>query len=128
MGHPILQIPKSLPTEIIMVELSPLEASMHQPAMDRLQHLRGQSRDSNGENKSSDGNPGELRRLFNYLRYFPSHPALVEPTYLSRQQRLSNDQENTDRTVGAENSIASKVQYFCRACRNVLIAPLIAEV
>ncbi|AEO57331.1 hypothetical protein MYCTH_2117854 [Thermothelomyces thermophilus ATCC 42464] len=100
-----VDIPKSRPTELITVEFSPLEASMHQPTKDRLQQLREHSETRKGADRSLAVPSGELRRLFNYLRYFPSHPALVEPTYLSRQP----------------------LQYFCRACRNALVSPLIAE-
>ncbi|KAL2170578.1 hypothetical protein VTG60DRAFT_4591 [Thermothelomyces hinnuleus] len=127
MGRPILQIPKSRPTELITVEFSPLEASMHQPTKDRLQQLREHSETRKGADRSLAVPSGELRRLFNYLRYFPSHPALVEPTYLSRQPRQPNDQDNTDPQVGTGLPITPKVQYFCRACRNALVSPLIAE-
>lgn len=135
LGRPILQIPEPRQTEVVRVEFSPSEGEQHGRAWKRLGQLREQA-------KSGSATPrnGELRQLFNYLRYFTSHPALVEPppTQFSNpaaqlnQAPQQHDQEPqkpqpTPQMV-AESMDIPAAQYFCRLCCNVLVDPLLGKV
>lgn len=134
MGQPILQIPAVRPTEIITVEFSPHEGNLYRCANDKLQQLRERARDRKAGGGSEDIPKGQLRKYFNYLRYFTSHPALVEPGYLNQKA----PQPQVLGIMGVEEVIAtheiSKKEeppapyYYCRMCRNALIDPRIGEV
>lgn len=89
MGHPILQIPEDRPTELLELQFSLLEDDLYRKTRDKLHDLRELAKASRGTrpNDSPPIQKGELKKLFNYLRFFTSHPALVEPKYLSLEAR-----------------------------------------
>ena len=118
-GQPILQIPENRPTELITVEFSPIESDLYRSANEKLQQLRERAKNRKPGDGSEAIPKGELRKWFNYLRYFTSHPALVEPTYINQQalRRLAPETEGTPVPY-----------YFCRACCNALTEPCIGDV
>ena len=152
MGHPILQIPEDRPTELLELQFSPLECALYEETRDKLHELRELAKASRGTRP--DDSPaiqkGELRKLFNYLRFFTSHPALVEPKYLSLKacqvQTLQPNGQTSQPDVQAPQIDAQApqpdiqvppeggdpmpvaLQYFCRLCCNALIKPLIGNV
>jgi hypothetical protein len=152
MGHPILQIPEDRPTELLELQFSPLECVLYKKTRDKLHELRELAKASRGTRP--DDSPaiqkGELRKLFNYLRFFTSHPALVEPKYLSlkayQAQTLQPSGQTPQPDVQAPQADAQApqsdiqvppeggepipvaLQYFCRLCCNALIKPWIGSV
>lgn len=136
MGKPILQIPEAPPTELLTVEFSALEERMYQQIRDRQIRLREQPKVSKSTNGPAANCKGELKRLFDYLRFFTSHAALVEPGYLSSeapppdiktaQPRVQNLQPNMQAPTGIAGS--AELHYFCRLCCNVLVEPYISKV
>jgi hypothetical protein len=94
MVRPILQIPEDHASEE-KVEFSPLEESLHKKVEDRLNELRELSKASKttSDGGSQPRRKGEFHKLFNYMRYFTSHAALVEPNYLSNQPDNPTEQE-----------------------------------
>jgi hypothetical protein len=135
LGQPILQIPEARCTELVMVEFSPSEREKHSKAWNRLAQLREQTK--SGSVVALDG---ELRRLFNYLKFFTSHPALVEPwspqpsnpapqqTQTPQQHSRASQQPQPETQTVAEAMDTSATHYFCRLCCNVLVAPLLGKV
>jgi hypothetical protein len=77
MGKPIIQIPKPRPTEHIMVEFSPHERKRYQEVENARNKIR-EAKNSRSGSKASTVH-GDTSRLNKWLRFFTSHPALVEP-------------------------------------------------
>ena len=123
LGKSILQIPEPRPTELLTVEFSLLERKMYQGNREQLSTLREMA-------KTSDIPRGKLHNLFNYLRYFTSHPALVEPAfYLSSQESEANHAAHPAQDATQPDPQKTRVRHiFCRMCSNVLVEPLVGEV
>jgi hypothetical protein len=68
------------------------------------------------------------------LRYFTSHPALVEPTYISHQvlrplaPGITGVEQSTTVQEKLEIEDTPAPYYFCRLCRNSLVEPRIGDV
>jgi hypothetical protein len=152
MGHPILQIPEDRPTELHELQFSPLERVLYNKTREKLHDLRELAKASRGTrpDDSPATQKGDLRKLFNYLRVFTSHPALVEPKYLSLEACQAQTRQPSGQTpqpdvqapqIDAQapqpdiqvppkggEPIPVALQYFCRLCCNALIKPLIGNV
>ncbi|KAH6627566.1 SNF2 family N-terminal domain-containing protein [Chaetomium tenue] len=123
-ANPILEVPENRPTELITVEFSPTESDLYHRANVKLHQLREQARNRKAGGGFITIPNGELRKWYNYLRFFTSHPALVEPTYINQQALQPHAPEIT----GVEGSAAGQEShYFCRACCNALVEPLIGN-
>ncbi|KAK3296331.1 SNF2 family N-terminal domain-containing protein [Chaetomium fimeti] len=83
----ISNIPENRPAELITVDFSPFEGRLYHLTSDKLQELRERARNHKAGDGSEAIPKGELHRHFDYLRYFTSHPALVEPNYFDQQTR-----------------------------------------
>ncbi|AEO69639.1 uncharacterized protein THITE_2024961, partial [Thermothielavioides terrestris NRRL 8126] len=109
MGREIIDVPTPH-METIMVDFCPAERKFYQELRDKYNALLERSQISRSAGMSSDVSKGELIRVFNSLRFYTSHPALVDPGYVSEYP-----------------SDCVTVQCFCRLCRNVLVEPVIAQ-
>ncbi len=123
LGKSILQIPQSRPTELLTVEFSLLEREMYQGNREQLVMLREIA-------KTSDIPRGKLHSLFNYLRYFTSHPALVKPAYYlsSQASELDHALQPAQDAAQPDPQETTARQIFCRMCSNVLVGPLFGKV
>lgn len=115
MGKPILQIPKTHPTEVLNVKFSSLEreeyAQLEEPLRERATEM-----DGNGE-----ASRVVSMRDLNRLRVYISHPALVNPDYPGGG--AAEIQE-----WGLVETAATTRQYFCRLCLHVLAGPMVPQV
>lgn len=98
MGKTILDIPELQPTELILVDFSAAEGQRYRYVKSGHSRIRGQPRIKRG------GSKGDSKRLFNWLRFFTSHPALVEPTFFLNQPQPAETQpeKEQDRPAGAQ--------------------------
>lgn len=122
MGKPILQIPKTHPTDVIMVDYSTLEHEIYRAIRSRYTQIREEAKSSTTLGGVSTVPKGEVIKLFNLLRFFSSHPALVDsgcliPSHIAG----ARGPEPLEVT-------STMVHIFCRLCRNVLFEPQIGEV
>lgn len=88
MGRPILPVPERQPAEVIKVKFSPLEQQIHNRLETELRLLREMPRNHRP--------PGRMRELFNSMRFFPSHPTLIDPDYLSTPLHPVQAQEDPE--------------------------------
>ena len=119
MGKFIIQIPKPRPTEQIMVEFSPHERKRYQEVENARNKIR-EAKNSRSGSKTSTVH-GDTSRLNNWLRFFTSHPALVEP-------RFSLNRPDEPQEEPRLPELTTSVHYYCRFCRKVLVEPQIGEV
>ena len=115
MGQPILQIPKTHPTEILSVEFSLLERWGYAELQEALRKRAAES------NRSGKASKGIRMQDLSRLRFYISHPALVDPGY-------PGEGAAEIQGWGLEEAAANTRQYFCRLCRNVLAGPLVPNV
>ncbi|KAK4152647.1 P-loop containing nucleoside triphosphate hydrolase protein [Chaetomidium leptoderma] len=118
----IANIPEDRPTELIMVEFSGVEGDMHKELRDKHNTARELNKASQDNKRPLAVPKGVIIRLFNQLRYFTSHPALVDPNYLSKQ----SPQPDIKQEEPTEVIKTAAFHYFCRACCNALVDPYIA--
>ncbi|KAK4146878.1 P-loop containing nucleoside triphosphate hydrolase protein [Dichotomopilus funicola] len=104
-------IPERQPPEVLIVKFSPLEEQIHKRFQAELKSLR--------ETPGNQRPPGRIRELLNSMRFFPSHPALIDPNFLSTPLNPAQAQENS--------GFHGHLHYFCRSCRNVLARPHMTE-
>ncbi|KAH6625089.1 SNF2 family N-terminal domain-containing protein [Chaetomium sp. MPI-SDFR-AT-0129] len=96
MGRPIPPVPERQPPEVLTVKFSPLDQQIHNRFQTELIALR--------EMPGNHRPPGRIRELFNSMRFFPSHPALIDPDYLSTP--LDPVQAQRDPEVGNGDGVA----------------------
>lgn len=126
MGQPILKtMPTAHPTRLITVDFYPDEQELHQRIREQHIGLREKAKALRASGISGGVPRGDLTKLFNQLRFFSSHPALVEgAAYIPKPK--------TESTAVVEPQVpetpATTVQYFCRLCCLVLAKPGIARV
>ncbi|KAH6841188.1 SNF2 family N-terminal domain-containing protein [Chaetomium sp. MPI-CAGE-AT-0009] len=129
----ISNVPENRPTEIITVEFAPREGQLYRLVNEKLQQLRERARNRKAGDGSDAIPTGKLREYFNYLRYFTSHPALVERNYLDQRSPQPHGPGSTGveegTTLPAETGTGepSVPYYFCRACCNALVNPRIGD-
>ncbi|KAK0716459.1 P-loop containing nucleoside triphosphate hydrolase protein [Apiosordaria backusii] len=87
MGAPILQIPRAHPVEVVRVELSPFEREVYDQKKRDLKKLTDRTQQYREARQTSDVSRGAMRRAFDHLRFFSSHPALVERTWYEAQEK-----------------------------------------
>lgn len=105
-----------------MVEFSTKEGTRYQNVRGALSKLQEGANNSRGRGEVSAKRTGDMLRLRNWLRFYTSHPALVERDFhFGENAKLQGDPALPEPTTGA-------VQYFCRVCRKVLDEPRIGDV
>ena len=120
MGKPILQIPKKLPTEEIVVDFSPLEREFYDMVYKALQRCREEGTTSKGVSRPLIVKR-EKSKLWHTLRSSTSHAALVKADI------FVNQAVGTVEFLPDANP-AILYQSFCRTCRNVLDNPQLGPV
>ncbi|GAB1320862.1 DNA repair protein RAD16 [Madurella fahalii] len=119
MGKPIIQIPKTHPPEVINVAFSPLEHGIYREIRDRYTQICDDANTSAALGGTSVVPKEEIAKLFHFLRYFSSHPALLRPECLASNE---NPEIKGPEPLEVTTTV---IHFYCRLCRNVLEEPRI---
>ncbi|KAK3944337.1 SNF2 family N-terminal domain-containing protein [Diplogelasinospora grovesii] len=111
MGKPILQIPKTHPTQVIRVDLSPQEKEFQENIKQARKHVQQLDKYDKHDKLS-----GEAVRLFLQQRLLCSHFELIDQEH-RRTQSKARDHGDPN----PENVVPSPRHFFCGICAKVLL-------